>query len=82
VVELNFKYFTPGTRFYYYVLSGAGDNGEFSRQVVINGNAASNGIAGGPSNYTTILMYTTSTTGSIRIAVPERSAIFTVIDKR
>jgi hypothetical protein len=82
VVELSFKYFTPGSKFYYYVLSGAGDNGEFSRQVVINGKGASNGIAGGPSDYASINMYSTATTGGIKISVPERSVVFAIIDKR
>ena len=82
IAELSFKYFTPGSKFYYYVLSGAGDNGEFSRQVVINGKGASNGIAGGPSDYTSISMYSTATTGGIKIAVPERSVVFTIVDKR
>ncbi len=82
IAELNFKYFTPGSKFYYYVLSGAGDNGEFSRQVVINGKGASNGIAGGPSDYTSISMYSTATTGGIKISVPERSVVFAIVDKR
>ncbi len=82
LVAANFNYFTPGSKYYYYVLSGGTDNGEFSRQVFVNGVGPDNGIAGGPSTYQTIKMYSTSATAGIKISVPARSVVFMVVDKK
>jgi hypothetical protein len=82
-VLTKFQYFTPGNKFYYYVLTGGGDNGEFSRKVNVNGAGASNGIAGGPADtYQNIKMYSTPASGEIKIDVPARAVVFMVVDKR
>jgi len=82
-VTVKFQYFTPGSSFYYYVLTGGTDNGEFSRMVIVNGNGASNGVAGGPADsYKTIKMYSSSVVGDIKIDVPARSVVFMVVDKK
>ncbi|MEO6719545.1 MAG: alpha-L-arabinofuranosidase [Ferruginibacter sp.] len=82
-VATKFQYFTPGNKFYYYVLTGGSDNGEFSRVVNVNGAGASNGIAGGPADtYQSIKMYATPASGEIKIAVPARGVVFMVVDKR
>jgi len=82
LVSANFQYFTPGSKFYYYILTGANDNGEFSRQVLVNGNGPANDIAGGPSNYQTINMYATPATAGVKVSVPARSVVFMVVDKK
>ena len=82
LVSVNFQYFTPGNKFYYYILSGTNDNGEFSRQVLVNGNGPANGIAGGPSNYQNINMNATSAASGVKVSVPARSVIFVVVDKK
>jgi hypothetical protein len=82
-VEVKFDYFTPGKNFYYYVLNGGTDNGEFSRKVMVNGVGPANGIAGGPyDNYTTIKMYATPADKGIRVTIPPRAVVFMVVDKK
>jgi hypothetical protein len=82
-VETKFEYFTPGNRFYYFLLNGDNDNGEFSRKVFVNGQGPDNGIAGGPAGkYETIKMYATSAANGIRVTLPPRSVVFMVVDKR
>ena len=81
-VEAKFQYFTPGSKYYYYVLTGGNDNGAFSRMVYVNGSGPANGIAGGPSDYQNIKMYATNAAGGIKISVPARSVVFMVVDKR
>lgn len=72
---------TPGSRYYYYVLTGGSDNGEFSRKVFVNGKGPT-GPSGGPSNeYTSIKAFSASTTGGIKFNLPARSVIYLVIDK-
>jgi hypothetical protein len=80
-VEVTVKNFRKGTRFYWYTLTGAGDNGEFSRKVVVNGEVSTN-AAGGPANYKTLSARGASTSGGIRVVVPARAAVFMVIDKQ
>jgi hypothetical protein len=41
--------FKKGNNFYYYKLNGGSDNGEFSRNVLVNGSASSY-ASGGPSD--------------------------------
>ena len=52
-VEVTFKNFYAGNRFYWYTWEGSTDNGEFSRKVLVNGTGPA-GEAGGPLNYATL----------------------------
>ncbi len=79
VVTINLKNFAAGTRYYYYVLVGGTDNGEFSRKVYINGNGPSS-VSGGPSNYAQIKAKASLIQGGIKVASPPRSVIFIVAD--
>ena len=82
-VATKFQYFTPGNKFYYYVLSGGGDNGEFSRKVIVNGVGPANGIAGGPADsYTSLKWYATPANNGVRVTIPGRSVVFMVVDKK
>jgi hypothetical protein len=80
VVEVAFKNFNAGKRFYWYTLEGENDNGEFSRKVKVNG-AGTSGIAGGPPDYETIKARSSLTSKGIKVTVPARGGVFVVIDK-
>ncbi|MEQ1676008.1 MAG: alpha-L-arabinofuranosidase [Chitinophagaceae bacterium] len=79
--EIKVQNFRVGSRFYWYTLTGGGDNGEFSRKVLVNGSGPS-GAAGGPADYKTINANAASASGGIRVTVPGRSAVFIAIDKK
>jgi hypothetical protein len=71
----------PGTRYYWYTLTGGSDNGEFSRKVYVNGHGPSE-VSGGPaSEYATLKPYSAATAGGIKIGLPARSVVYVVIDK-
>ncbi len=71
----------PGSRFFWYTLTGGTDNGEFSGKVFINGKGPTE-TSGGPSTeYTTLKPYSASTTGGIKVGMPARSVVYMVIDK-
>lgn len=78
--EIKVANFRKGTNFYWYTLTGGGDNGEFSRKVLINGKGPVF-AAGGPADYKTISANSVNTAGGIRVNIPARAAVFLVIDK-
>lgn len=79
-VQLAFRNFNPGQRYYWYVLTGGEAAGSFSRKVFVNGLGPA-GIAGGPDNYTTLKAFSTSTKAGIKITLPPMSVIFAVVEK-
>ena len=79
-VAVTFKNATPGKRFYWYVLTGGTDNGEFSGKVYVNSTGPSQ-ASGGPTEYTTIKAYSALTQNGIKITMPSRSVVYMVIDK-
>lgn len=79
-VEIKTTNFNAGERYYWYNLAGGTDNGDFSRKVIVNGNAPSN-RAGGPSNYAEIKAKSAKTSEGIKITVPAWSSVFVMIDK-
>jgi hypothetical protein len=81
VVNVKCQNFNPGNRFYWYTLTGGGDNGEFSRKVLVNGQGPSGG-AGGPDQYALINPYSAIATNGIYISVPGRAVVYMVIDKK
>jgi hypothetical protein len=82
-IETKFDYFTAGEKFYYYILKGGTDNGEFSRKVLVNDQGPANNVSGGPSEtYTTIKMFATSTAKGIKLNLPARCVAFIVVDKK
>jgi alpha-L-arabinofuranosidase len=80
-VEIKVQNFRKGTRYYWYTLTGGGDNGEFSRKVLVNGTPATH-ASGGPSTYKTINANAALTTNGIRVIVPARAAVFMAIEKQ
>lgn len=80
-VEIKINNFRKGNRFYYYVLSGGTDNGEFSRKVFVNGKSSTY-ASGGPANYETLNAYSSSTTNGIKVTIPARSVVCLVVAKQ
>ena len=79
-VEIKVDNFKKGNRFYWYLLTGGGDNGEFSRKVLVNG-SGTNYASGGPVNYKSIAPNSATATGPIRLTIPGRAVVFVVIEK-
>jgi hypothetical protein len=80
-VEIKINNFRKGISYYWYTLTGGGDNGEFSRKVLVNGQT-STFAAGGPANYKTISANAASASGAIRVTVPPMAAVFVAVDKK
>ncbi|WP_183574481.1 alpha-L-arabinofuranosidase [Mucilaginibacter sp. X5P1] len=80
-VNVSFKNYYTGSNYYYYILHGGSDNGDFSGQVLVNGNGPSINY-GGPSTYASLAAYSTSTSGGIKVTVPARGVVFLVVDKK
>ncbi len=80
-VEVRFKNFKKGDNFYWYTLTGGGDNGEFSRKTLVNGSGPSV-ASGGPADYKSINPYAASAGGGVRVTVPGRAAVYIVVDKK
>jgi hypothetical protein len=80
IVKLNFQNFFPGSRYYWYTLTGDTDNGEFSRKVLVNGNGPA-GVAGGPANYVDLKANSATSDNDVRLSIPPRSATFVLVDK-
>jgi GH35 family endo-1,4-beta-xylanase len=80
VVTMNMENFSTGDRYYYYVLTGGDDNGDFSRKVYVNGLTTSYD-GGGPDNYTEIMPYGTAIEGDIRLELPGRGTLFVLIEQ-
>ncbi|MFT3747785.1 MAG: alpha-L-arabinofuranosidase [Agriterribacter sp.] len=80
-VELKWKNFKPGSRFYWYSLVGGNDNGEFSRKVSVNDKGTTH-EAGGPEDYTAIKANAASTANGVKVTVPARGAVILAVDKK
>ena len=81
IVAVDFQHFPAGSKYYWYVLTGGPDNGSFSTQVRVNGNASAIGV-GGPLNYATLKAYSLPLNGSIKVSVPAMSVVYLVADKK
>jgi hypothetical protein len=81
-VAVDFQYFTPGGKVYWYTLTGGSDNGEFSRMVYVNGVGPENGKAGGPLSYATLKMNAASAANGVKLSLPARSVVFAVVAKK
>lgn len=79
--QVSFENTKPGSRYYWYTLTGGTDNGQFSRKLYVNGRGPTE-LSGGPaSEYSSLKPYSASTTGGVKVAVPARSVVYVVIDK-
>ncbi|TVR71276.1 MAG: T9SS C-terminal target domain-containing protein [Marinilabiliales bacterium] len=80
VVTINMENFNAGDRYYYYLLTGGNDNGDFSRKVYVNGLTTSYD-GGGPDNYSEIIPYGTTIEGDIRLELPGRGTLFVIVEQ-
>jgi hypothetical protein len=78
VVKIDLKYWKPGSKVYWYTLTG-GTDGQFSRKVIINGRGPA-GVAGGPDDFQNIPAYSSSTDGGIVINLPKRGTVMLAFD--
>ncbi len=81
VANVSVSNFNAGNRYYYYVLNGGTENGDFSAKVLINDNAPE-AATGGPATYQTLLARSASISGGIKVSLPPRSVIFIAADKK
>ncbi|MFL5741547.1 MAG: alpha-L-arabinofuranosidase [Flavisolibacter sp.] len=80
-VNVSIDHATAGDRYYWYMLTGGTDNGEFSRKVYVNGRGPSE-ISGGPAgSYAGLKAYSALKTNGIVITLPARSVAYMVIGK-
>ncbi|MBX3240982.1 MAG: alpha-L-arabinofuranosidase [Chitinophagaceae bacterium] len=79
--RIEFDNFLPGSRYYWYTLTGGGDNGEFSRKTIVNGQGPT-GVAGGPQDYASITPYAASVGSQVKFNLPARSVVFVVVEKK
>jgi hypothetical protein len=80
-VQLAWKGFEAGQRYYWYTLSRGDDNGAFSRRVYVNGKGPA-GVAGGPGDYAAIPAWSAPTAGGIAVTVPAYGAVFLTVEKK
>ncbi|HVX51429.1 MAG TPA: hypothetical protein VHB48_14790 [Chitinophagaceae bacterium] len=81
IVSVDFQHFPAGSKYYWYVLTGGTDNGDFSGQVYVNGSGPST-PTGGPLNYSSVNAYGAQLTGTIKVNVPPLSVVYLVADKK
>ena len=81
VVSIDFQHFPAGNKYYWYVLTGGTDNGNFSGQVFVNGNGPS-GATGGPLGYASLKSYSAALNGTIKVTVPPLGVVYLVADKK
>ena len=81
IVSIDFQHFPAGSKYYWYVLTGGTDNGNFSAKVFVNGTGPST-ASGGPLGYSTLKANSASLTGTIKVAVPPFSVVYLVAEKK
>jgi len=81
IISIDFQHFPAGSKYYWYVLTGGTDNGNFSGQVYVNGTGPST-ATGGPLNYSSLKAYSAPLTGTIKLSVPPLSVIYLVAEKK
>jgi len=81
VALISLEHASPGSKFYWYTLTGGADNGEFSRKVFVNGKGPTEPSGGPSAEYNSLKAYTAPTAGGIKVALPARSIVYLVIEK-
>lgn len=79
VTSLALKNFKKGSHFYYYVLTGGTDNGDFSRKVHVNGKTTTL-AGGGPADYELLKPYGRVTGENILFELPGRSVVYLLVE--
>ncbi len=71
--------FLPGSRYYWYTLTGGDDHNEFSRKTIINGQPPP-GTSGGPAGYHSVKPYAAAAGRQVKLHLPARSVVFVVVE--
>ena len=79
VVSIDYQHFPGGKNYYWYVLTGGTDNGNFSGQVYVNGTGPAT-ATGGPLNYATLGARSAPLNGTIKMTIPPLSVVYLVTD--
>jgi hypothetical protein len=79
VISIKLDNFSKGTRYYYYLLTGGTDNGDFSRKVYVNGKTTIS-EGGGPADYATIKPFGTDISGEITVSLPKWGNLFLLVE--
>ncbi|MBO9727771.1 MAG: alpha-L-arabinofuranosidase [Chitinophaga sp.] len=80
-VQLAYRNFNPGNRYYWYTLTGGETVNGFSRKVLVNDNGPT-GAAGGPKNYDAIKASAAAISGGIKVTLPPISVVYVVTEKK
>lgn len=79
IVNIKLNNFSKGNRYYYYLLTGGTDNGDFSRKVYVNGKTTTSD-GGGPVDYETLKPYGTDISGEILVSIPKWATLFLLVE--
>ncbi len=80
-VKITLNNANVGKRFYWYILTGGSDNGDFSRKVLVNSVGSQGEAMGGPvKNYKTIKAYSSPTDNGVSLTIPPKATVFLVIE--
>jgi hypothetical protein len=80
-VQLTYKNFNAGNRYYWYTLTGGEGVTGFGRKVLVNGNGPA-GTTGGPQNYEAVKANAAGTQGGVKVTLPPMSVVYVVTDKK
>ena len=81
VLAIDYQHFPAGSKYYWYVLTGGTDNGNFSGKVYVNGMGPTT-ATGGPLGYASLKAYTAALKGTIKVIVPALSVVYLVAEKK
>jgi hypothetical protein len=79
VVNISLDNFNKGERYYYHILTGGDDNGDFSRKVYVNEKTTTL-AGGGPADYATLKPYGTTIDGEIKFTLPKYSTVYLLVE--
>jgi len=79
LVSIDYQHFPGGKNYYWYLLTGGTDNGNFSGQVYVNGTGPAT-ATGGPLNYATLGARSAPLNGTIKMTVPPLSVVYLVAE--
>ena len=81
MLAIDYQHFPAGSKYYWYVLTGGTDNGNFSGKVYVNGMGPTT-ATGGPLGYASLKAYTAALKGTIKVIVPALSVVYLVAEKK
>ncbi len=79
VASLSIDNFSPGNKYYYYLLTGE-EGVNFSRKVYVNGVTTTQYPGGGPENYEEIKPFGSTINGDVKLKIPGQGTLFVLIE--